>query len=150
MKGTFAAKVSEVRSSRWGLGWHWLWFLPVCVLVLGVIERHTIVLALAVLKLAWVRWKWAALISPSAAFCSGVLFCSVTWPIFGLAFVAALVSERKPWPYSLGIIVAIVLLPFVTDTLIWGSFPFVFDDQGVGRLRMIPFIPWPAGHFGEL
>jgi len=39
--------------------------------------------------------------------------------------------------------------PFVTDFLIWGSFPFNIDNDGVSRLRMIPFVPWPSGQFGQ-
>ena len=46
------------------------------------------------------------------------------------------------------IVAAIFVLPFVTDFLIWGSFPFNIDNNRISRLRMIPFIPWPDGHFG--
>jgi len=43
----------------------------------------------------------------------------------------------------------ILLSPIVTDTLIWGSFPLTFDNEGVARLRIIPFIPWPSGDYLE-
>jgi len=51
--------------------------------------------------------------------------------------------------YILAIVLAIFLLPFATDALTWGSFPFNIDNSGVHRRRIIPFIPWPEGKFGE-
>src|SRR5215470_8185849 len=94
---------------RVGLGWHWLWFLPICVLVLALVERHTITYAFAILKLGWQRWSWGVLFSPSAFFCLHVIAASVIWPIFGLVSVALLVATRRPWRYSLLLILGIFL-----------------------------------------
>jgi hypothetical protein len=141
---------TEDLSRRWlGLGWHWLWFLPICVLMLALVERHTITYAFAILTLGWQRWSWGALFSPSALFCLHVVAASVLYPIFGLVSVVLLISARQPWRYSLLLILGIFVLPFIAEALMWGSFPFTFDDQGIARLRMIPFIPWPTGHYGE-
>jgi hypothetical protein len=137
------------------LGWHWLWFLPLCLMILLVVELHTAHLAFVVLKLGYQRWDWGGLISPSAAFCLTVIAISIWWPILSLWFVTLLVKSAdnmkasQRWLYSVLLIVGIFLLPFLTDALMWGSFPFIIDDEGVSRLRMIPFIPWPSGHFGE-
>lgn len=139
----------DQRPRRSGLGWHWVWFLPLCVLVLSLVERHTITYAVAILKLGWQRWSWGALFSPSAFFCLHVIAASVIWPIFGLGSVALLVAGGQPWRYSLLLIVGIFLLPFVAEALMWGSFPFTFDADGIGRLRMISFVPWPCGDYGE-
>jgi hypothetical protein len=141
---------SGQRQRRLGLGWHWLWFLPLCVVVLSLVEWHMIHYALAFLKLGWQRWTWGSLISPSADFCVTVMAASVVLPVFGLVFVAVLVAARQRWRYLVLLIVGIFLLPFITDTFMWGSFPFIFDDAGVARLRMIPFIPWPSGRYLEL
>lgn len=137
------------------LGWNWLWFFPLCMAVLLLAERHTVLHALRLGKLAYQRWSWGALFSPSAYFCLCVILASVYWPIQGLRFAALIVTSddvvetprRYFWVFLLA--VAILLLPFVSDALTWGSFPFNVDNAGIERLRMIPFIPWPDGHFGD-
>jgi hypothetical protein len=118
--------------------------------VLSVVERHTVAYAFAILNLGWQRWTWGSLFSPSADFCIIVIVTSVLWPVIGLGIVAMLVADRRQWRYLLLLIIGIFLIPFATDALIWGSFPFIFDDAGVARLRMIPFIPLPSGQYGEL
>ena len=140
----------EKTEQRWFfLGWHWFWFLPLCVLVLLLIERHMVAFGLAVLKFAWQRWDWGVLFSPSAAFCWGVIVASVAFPLYGLGIIGLLVAERQQWRWILLLVVMILLLPFVTDTLIWGSFPLTFDNQGAAWMRQIPFIPWPSGGYLE-
>jgi len=138
---------------RWlGLGWHWLWFVPLCALLLLVVERHMVVFGFTALRAAWERWTWGVLFSPSAVFCWGVIAFSITFPLFGMGMIGVLVAERQQphrWLWAILVIVVILLLPVVTDILIWGSFPLTFDNSGVARLRMIPFIPWPSGDFGE-
>jgi hypothetical protein len=135
------------------IGWDWLWFLPVCALLLLLPEHHTVQQALIVCKLAYQRWSWAAIFSPSAYFCVGVIVASVLWPIYGLLLTAvALQNEevkKKRYVYAFFVTTTILLLPFVTDALTWGSFPFNIDNQGFHRLRMIPFFPWPDGGYGN-
>jgi hypothetical protein len=132
-----------------GLRWHWLWFLPLCILVLAAPERHTVIHAYRVFALICKRWSWGVLISPSAVFCLAVIAVSVVWPLLGLGSIPFLVAGRKQASWVFLIIVAILLLPFVTDFLIWGSFPLIVDQEGFVRLRMIPFLPWPSGQLGE-
>jgi hypothetical protein len=74
---------------------------------------------------------------------------SILWPVLGAGSVAALVAARQRWRYVVLLIIGIFMIPFATDALMWGSFSFIFDDVGVARLRLIPFIPWPSGHCGE-
>jgi hypothetical protein len=133
------------------IGWDWLWFLPVCTLLLLLPERHTVQHALAILKLAYQRWSWGAIFSPSAYFCAGVIMASVSWPIYGLLLAAVALQDvkNKRYVYALFVAITILLLPFVTDALTWGSFPFNVDNEGVHRLRMIPFFPWPDGGYGS-
>jgi hypothetical protein len=130
-------------------GWHWAWYLPISVLVLLLVERHTVIYAIEVAKMTYRRWDWGALISPSAAICDAVVATSVALPILGILLIPSLVKTKRSGSAAL-LLIAIFLLPFVTDTLIWGSFPFIIDDDGISRLRMIPFIPWPSGNYGEL
>jgi MFS family permease len=59
-----------------------------------------------------------------------VIFASVVWPLYGLASVAYLIAGKQQWRWILLIIGAIVLLPLLTDFLIWGSFPLPIDQQG--------------------
>src|ERR1041384_2947206 len=70
------------------IGWHWVWFLPYCLLVLLVVERHTVSYALTLLSLGYKRWLWVALLSPSAYFCLSVMLASITSPLYGLWFMA--------------------------------------------------------------
>jgi len=139
----------NVEPRRLGLGWHWLWFAPLCVIVLLVIEWHTLGLGFTVLKIVWQRWSWGVLISPSAAFCLGVIAFSVAFPLYGMTTIGLLVAERQQWHWTILLVAMILLSPIVTDTLIWGSFPLTFDNEGVARLRIIPFIPWPSGDYLE-
>ena len=101
------------------LGWHWLWFVPLCVIVLAFVERHTVSYAFLLVKLGWHRWTWGALVSPSAAFCLSVIATSIIWPLYGLGIVAFLVTAKQQWRWVLLMIAGILLLPFVTDLLIW-------------------------------
>jgi hypothetical protein len=143
----------ERRPSRW----HLLWLIPVCVLVFLFVERHTIPLAWQLLKLAKERWVWAVLFSPSAYFCWTVMIASVMWPYQGLKIAVGFVqsplhpgqSQTKVVGLAALFVTSVLVLPIVWDFLLWGSFPFNFDHEGVGRLRLIPFLPWPSGSPGE-
>jgi hypothetical protein len=78
---------------------------------------------------------------------------SVVFPLYGLGIVGFLVAGRavisiRHLLAMLLFIAVILLFPIVTDFLIWGSFPLTYDNEGVARLRMIPFIPWPTGGYG--
>ena len=134
---------------------NWLWFLPLCIAVLFFVEGHTVPLAWQLLKLGHRRWTWGALFSPSAYFCLGVIAASIFWPIQALTIVSSIVTAVDPhnprgrFVRAFVIVFLIFLLPVITDALLWGSFPFTFDRNGIARLRMIPFIPWPSGNFGE-
>src|SRR5712691_505822 len=104
--------------------WNWLWLAPVCVLALFVVELHTLPYGLQILKLGWQRWNWGGLFSPSAYFCWSVIIASVITPIKGLILAIATVvsSERDTgtgmrYLQSMLIIIAVLLIPFVTDAL---------------------------------
>jgi hypothetical protein len=127
--------------------WNWVWFVPLSLLALLVVEQHTISYGIRIIELGWHRWHWGGLISPSAYFCEAVVVASVIAPIQGLIGAAGLLSGRR-YGKAFLLIAAVVLLPLLTDALIWGSFPFNFDNAGVERLRLIPFLPWPAAPFG--
>ena len=79
------------------LGWHWLWFVPLCLCVLLFAEWYTVRVGFSVTKLAWHRWTWGALFSPSAAFCFGVILFSVFAPLRLLGVIYLLVLTRQPW-----------------------------------------------------
>jgi hypothetical protein len=55
---------SSTQMSRW----HWLWIAPLSISAVLIAEAHTIPFGFDVLKLAWHRWTWAGLFSPSAFF----------------------------------------------------------------------------------
>lgn len=136
--------------------WNWLWFLPLCSAVIFLVEGHTVPYAFVAFKFAYRRWSWAALLSPSTYFCLSTIAVSIWWPLRGLKGIFTVVTSGdetrvgKRYLYAFSLVAAIFLLPFVTDALIWGSFPLGFDNEGVLRLRMIPFVPWPEGHYGEI
>ena len=136
------------------LGFHWLWFFPLCLLVLLLVELHTVTYAFRLLILGYQRWSWGAIFSPSAYICLSIIIISVYWPILGLKGITSIIKFKygsnvsRRWLYSVMLVVGIFLLPFITDTLLWGTFPFCIDDHGFSRLRLIPFIPWPDCKFG--
>ena len=98
--------MEKTEQQRLFLGWHWFWFLPLCVLVLLLIEWHTVVFGLVVLKLAWQRWDWGVLISPSSAFCWGVIALSVVFPFYGLDTIGSLVAAGASSLTVLGSVVS--------------------------------------------
>jgi hypothetical protein len=139
------------------LGWNRLWFLPLCIAVLVVVELYQIIFDLTALGVATRRWSWSVLISPSAYFCITVMFEGLYLPIRALMLTSvtvtthdASISAGRRYLYAALLAGAIFLIPFVTQALVWGSFPFGVDNDRNIRLRMIPFIPWPEGHFGDL
>ena len=136
-------------AQRETLGRNWLWFVPLCLVVLTLVERHTVVHAHWLGKLAYQRWSWGVLVSPSAYFCWCVILASVFWPLYGLLAIAAMVKTRGRYVRVVLLAVAILVFPLVTDALTWGSFPSNIDKNGVRRLRLIPFVPWPAGNYGD-
>jgi hypothetical protein len=141
--------MEKTKSRRLGLGWRWLWFFPFSLLVLVLVERHMVLYAFVTLKIAWQRWSWGVLFSPSAAFCLSVIVFSVVFPLYSLGTIGFLVAGRPQWRWIVVLAVVTLLVPIVTDFLIWGSFPLTFDNEGIARLRLIPFIPWPSGDYGE-
>jgi hypothetical protein len=136
--------------------WNWFWFGPLTAWVLALVEWHAGRYAILALRLWWDRWDWGALLSPSGDFCIAVVMTSVLLPIGGVIGVTAFLFDRNTVTNrqtrvvrALVILAAIFLLPFVTDALIWGSFPLTFDEHGNGRLRLIPFLPWPDRPYGQ-
>jgi hypothetical protein len=136
--------------------WNWIWLAPVLAAVLLFVEHHTISNGVIVAEVGWHRWSWGALVSPSAYLCEATLIGSVLVPLQGAFMAVAMLysqntktaSSSRRYVRALILILIVLLLPFITDTIIWGSFPFIFDAEGTGRLRLIPFIPWPAAPYG--
>jgi hypothetical protein len=115
-------------------------------------EGHAIHLSRMLSGVVVKRWSWGVLFSPSAAVCVGAVLASLLLPLQGMALVIGFLFEGKPSFRSRVVPVAaialfVLLLPLLTDTIIWGSFPLTVDDAGWHRLRMIPFIPWPSGGY---
>jgi hypothetical protein len=142
---------SDEQSHTRGIGLNWLWFGPSIVFVLTATEWHTVSFAWTVATLIFNRWHWAGLFSPSGAFCYTVTIASVIFPVRGVLLASRLLADRnQPWKRIFPVVTLLVLilaLPLITDTLIWGSFPFTYDSAGYGHIRLIPFIPWPSGGY---
>src|SRR5271166_6161972 len=108
---------TEEFSGKRRLGWHWLWYLPLCLVVLLVVELHTIQFAIGLLKLSYQRWTWGVLLAPSAVFCAFVVIYTFYWPFLGLWLIALLLnsgdelSSKKRLLYSVLIVVGTFLLP---------------------------------------
>ncbi len=49
---------------RRGIGWHWLWFGPLCVVVLWFFETYAVAHALQVTTLFFHRWNWLVPLFP--------------------------------------------------------------------------------------
>jgi len=134
--------------------WNWIWLAPALMIVLALVEIHTVPQGLQLIKLGWHRWNWGGLVSPSAYVCFSTILASVLVPIQGVFVAVVLLSSREPATFrrrylsTLLVVIGILVLPFVTDTITWGAFPFTFDASGAGRLRLIPFIPWPDAPYG--
>lgn len=134
---------------RRGIGWHWLWFGPLCVVVLWFFETYAVAHALQVTTLFFHRWNWLVLFSLATEFFSAAVMASVQVPPAGLMLIYWRLKGRN---LSLGFVIAtlvgVVGSLFLTDFVIWTSFPLPVDANGLGHVRMIPFLPWPDGPFG--
>ncbi len=133
--------------------WRWLWFAPLSLFLLFFVETHTIQFGLVVIRLAIKRWTWGGLISPSAYICMSAIIASILYPVYGLIFALASLSDdaeqtKQRYLRAALAISIVIILPLVSDALIWGSFPFAIDAAGLHRLRIIPFFPWPSGGYG--
>jgi hypothetical protein len=120
---------------------------------LVIVEGHTIPYAYRLLKPAVNRWSWFVIVSPSTYFCFSTMLASILLPIQGMIYTAIFLTASKddiPKRRLCAVltVVAIFVLPAVTDVLLWGSFPLPVANDGV-HIRMIPFIPWPSGPFGQ-
>ena len=141
------SEISEIR-----IGWNWFWFAPLSLFLLYFVETHTIPFAVITLKLFINRWDWGGLISPSAWICLSSIIASITYPFYGVFFAWASLGSgsktaKERYIKAVVALFIVAILPAITDTLIWGSFPFTFDAAGIGRLRIIPFLPWPTGGY---
>ena len=143
----------DTHQSKAKLGWNWIWFLPMCLVVICFTELHAVHLVSLIIPLVRKRWTWGVLLSPSAYLCLTVMLFSVFLPIQAVLIAAAQFLDdtrtlKHRYIVAIAVLVGVFLiLPFITDTLIWGSFPLTYDNSGIGRLRMIPFIPWPTGGY---
>ena len=140
--------------ARGGIGYHWIWFGFLAALVLLYTEQHAVAFNLIVLKALRQRWNWGGLFSPSAYLCYSAMLYSFVLPIQWVVLAKGILQHRALAPrrvlFAAGLLLLVLLVPLITDTVIWGSFPFTYDTAGVGRLRLIPFIPWPTGGYGTL
>jgi hypothetical protein len=134
------------------IGWNWVWFGPVSLLLLYFVEIHEIHIGFLAIKMAVQRWSWGGLFSPSAYFCFSIVLSSVWFPFQALLFASSALGDdrtsvRRRFVLAAAAMGAVIILPAIADTLIWGSFPFTYDQAGVARLRLIPFLPWPTGGY---
>jgi cytochrome bd-type quinol oxidase subunit 2 len=126
--------------SALGLKWNLLWYIPLCLTVLLLLIRNASY-DWEVIKIAHQRWVWAALVSPSAALCFGVLSLNLLIPFQLTVMVSAYFNDeseslyQKRYLLTCLTVVAIVLVPLVVEFIVWGSFPFNIDAHGNGRLR---------------
>ena len=107
-----------------------------------------------VVRLVLHRWTWAVFLSPSAAVFFGALCGSIFFPIKTLALIPVFFVQdqanetyRKRYLYSFLTVLGICVGELVIMTIMWGSFPLEVDAHNYIRLRMIPFLPWPAREF---
>lgn len=109
-----------------------------------------------VLKPAHDRWTWAVFLSPSAALCLAALVMNLQIPIQLTMLIMTYFDEsspdafRKRYLFTCFTVIAIFIFPLIVECVVWGSFPLNFDSNGVGRLRLIPFFPWPNNPYGSL
>jgi hypothetical protein len=117
-------------------------------------EGHALHLSRMLSGVILKRWSWGVLFSPAAAVCLGAVLASFLIPLKGIALVITFLFEKETKASFRSRVVPVaavalfvLLLPFLTDAIIWGSFPLTVDNAGWHRLRIIPFIPWPSGGY---
>jgi hypothetical protein len=144
-------RLVEKAATGSGIGWNAIWFVPAALYVLAATEWHVCRFAWMIVKLTLKRWHWIGIIDPSADLCFAVTVLSVTLPVQAVLSAGDWLADRtKARTRLLSVIMLlffVLALPLITDTLIWGSFPFTYDNAGYGRIRFIPFVPWPSGGY---
>jgi hypothetical protein len=138
--------------ARWTTWLFLVWYLPLAIFVLLAVVVPSGAASLQNIRTIWHHFSLPMLWSPSADFCWFLIVLSVTFPLTQLWLIAYIMVERQlslRWRYALaGALTALIFVSSILiQILIWGSFPFEYDAQGFGRVRMIPFYPWPTEPF---
>jgi hypothetical protein len=131
------------------MGLNVLWFIALCVWSVYTFLVPNVVTAYHYFGVFFRRFTWFVVFSPCLEmFLAAVLF-SILAPVVLLAMIPGFFestseaySRRYLWSVGVGLLIPVsaVLLQFI----ILGTFPFPADPDGSVRLRMIPFLPWPA------
>ena len=129
-----------------------LWYVPLCVVVLGFVFFVNGSTDLRYVQLVVRRWTWGALLSPSSYVFGASLMGTIVYPLAALAAIPKFFDISRPsynkryqiTALAVAVIFGVsILLEFVG----WGSFPLDVDAERMIHLRLIPFLPWPDRPF---
>ena len=128
-----------------------IWFIPLAVAGLFIAFQN-IMSGYYNVVLYFDRLSWGAFFlsafSPSVYLFFSASFTSAILPLFVLGIPAFFDQSnqnlyRRRYLFSIGLVLSIIILGFILEVLIWGSFPLNVGKDGYIHLRLIPFFPWP-------
>jgi hypothetical protein len=130
------------------MGFNLLWYVPLGVWVVFYFIIPNAVSGFHNVALVFRRFTWSLFFSPSAYVFFGAVFTSIFLPFQLFLMVPAffdseVLAYRRPYLWSLCMVITIAISAILLQAIIWGSFPLPADKDDYIHLRMIPFIPWP-------
>jgi len=131
--GEPANRVPEIEQTR-TVNWRWL-FISIGIPIFLVNAGWCLLLVGHIFG----QWSSAFLVSPSAYICFFALTASLLFPLKAMGEF-----RRMSLSGVISYAIALCVILLILSTVIWGSFPYGYDQQGYQRIRMIPFFPWPS------
>lgn len=142
---------------RWGkMRYNLIWYIPFFLFMFMRVVVENAIVGFKNLKMVFIdNFTFGLLISPSSALYLSTIFASILVPLQLLMLIPIFFDKeletykrRYLWTFLVTIFafpLATVFLQFV----LWGSFPYGYDEDGAERLRLFPFFPWPKQPFWE-
>jgi hypothetical protein len=133
-----------------GMRGNLLWYVPLFAFVIWYFALPNARAAYDNIGIVFRHWTGILLVSPSAWLFFATTVYSVFLPIHFMLFIPRFYSTDaegatydRRYLFSLLVLVALVILVFVTQLVIHGSFPLCWQSSGVERIRLVPLLPCP-------
>lgn len=134
--------------------WHLLWYVPLGIIILWYITIHDILWSIGAARIVLDHFIWALYFSPSAYLYFSILGSIPMTPLLFFIFIPVLFEKdsvgykhKRRWLWTLVLLAMVPVSALFLHIILWGSFPFIYLEDGYERLRMNPFIPWPNTPF---
>ena len=125
-----------------------LWYFPVGLAVMSFFVVPNFNSGYHNVALVFSRFSWVIFLSPAAYMFFSCVLWSVIMPFQLLLIIPSFFGAdsgfyQRRYLWTIAVLVSLVAACVVQQVIIWGAFPLPADTNGIIRLRIIPFLPWP-------